>query len=58
MTEKSDPLENPVAERINSILKQEYLSNQSVRSLEEAQQHFERAMLRYNYKRPHMSCNY
>jgi putative transposase len=27
MTENSDPLENPVAERINGILKQEYLSH-------------------------------
>ncbi|HLK97570.1 MAG TPA: integrase core domain-containing protein [Hymenobacter sp.] len=58
MTENSDPLENPVAERINGILKQEYLSHQSVRSLEEAQQHLERAVFLYNCKRPHLSCNY
>lgn len=41
MTENADPLENPVAERINGILKQEYLSHQAVRSLDEAQQHLE-----------------
>ncbi|WP_157887191.1 IS3 family transposase [Hymenobacter sp. PAMC 26628] len=58
MTERSDPLENPVAERINGILKQEYLSHQPVRSLDEAQQHLERAVFLYNYKRPHLSCNY
>ncbi|MFD1470414.1 IS3 family transposase [Hymenobacter caeli] len=58
MTENSDPLENPVAERINGILKQEYLSHQPVRSVEEAQQHLERAVFLYNYKRPHLSCNY
>ena len=57
MTENSYPLENPVAERINGILKQEYLSQQPVRSLEEAQQHLERAVWLYNYKRPHLSCN-
>ena len=58
MTENSDPLENPVAERINGILKQEYLSHQPVRSVEEAQQHLERAVFLYNYKRPQLSCNY
>ena len=60
MTKNSDPLENLVAERINGILKQEYLihSHQTVRSLDEAQQHLERAVFLYNYKRPHLSCNY
>jgi transposase InsO family protein len=57
MTERSDPLENPVAERINGILKQEYLSHQPVRSLTEAQQVLEKAVFLYNYKRPHMSCD-
>ena len=36
MTENSDPLENSIAERINGIIKQEYLSHQPVRRLEEA----------------------
>jgi len=57
MTENSDPLENRVAERINGILKQEYLSHQPVRSLDEAQLHLERAVFLCNYKRPHLSCN-
>jgi putative transposase len=56
MTENSDPLENPVAERVNGILKQEYLSHYPVRSLDEAAQHLERAVFLYNYKRPHLSC--
>jgi putative transposase len=57
MTENSNPLENPVAERINGILKQEYLTHQAVRSLTEAEQHLERAVFLYNYKRPHLSCD-
>lgn len=57
MTEQSDPLENPVAERVNGILKHEYLSHQPVRSLTEAQQVLEKAVFLYNYKRPHMSCD-
>ena len=47
-----------MAERINGILKQEFLAYQTVRTLNEAQQHLERAVFFYNYKRPHLSCNY
>ena len=57
MTENSDPLENSIAERINGILKQEYLSHQPVRSLEEGYELLERGVFLYNYKRPHLSCN-
>lgn len=56
MTEKPDPLENLVAERVNGILKQEYLSHYTVRLLDKAAQHLERAVFLYNYKRPHLSC--
>lgn len=57
MTENSDPLENSIAERINGILKQEYLSHQPVRSLEEAYTLLENGVFLYNYKRPHLSCD-
>ncbi|WP_157816075.1 IS3 family transposase [Spirosoma pollinicola] len=57
MTENSDPLENSIAERINGIMKQEYLSQQPVRSLEEAYTLLENGVFLYNYKRPHLSCN-
>lgn len=57
MTEHSDPLENAIAERVNGILKQEYLSHQPVRSLDEACDLLEKGVFLYNYKRPHLSCN-
>ncbi|WP_243900449.1 IS3 family transposase [Hymenobacter defluvii] len=57
MTENSDPLENAIAERVNGILKQEYLSQQPVHTLLEAEQHVEQAVFLYNYKRPHLSCD-
>lgn len=56
MTENYDPLENPVAGRVNDILRQEYLRHYTVRSLDEAARHLERALFLYNYKRPHLSC--
>lgn len=57
MTENSDPLENSIAERVNGILKQEYLSHQPVRTILEAADLLEKAVFLYNYKRPHLSCN-
>ncbi len=53
MTEKGDPLENPIAERTNGILKDEYL-NQYQR-LTTTQ--LEESIRKYNNKRPHLSCD-
>lgn len=53
MTEKGDPLENPVAERTNGILKDEYLSQ--YQRLTNTQ--LEEAVRKYNFKRPHLSCD-
>lgn len=57
MTENGDPLENPIAERVNGILKQEYLSHQQVYSLIQAKLVLEHAVFLYNYQRPHLSCD-
>jgi len=57
MTETGDPLENPVAERVNGIIKNEYLAHRTVCSLAQAEVVLEQAVFLYNYKRPHLSCN-
>ena len=57
MTENGDPLENPIAERVNGTLKQEYLSHQKVYSLFQAKLVLEQAIFLYNYERPHLSCD-
>ncbi|MBD2755298.1 IS3 family transposase [Spirosoma validum] len=57
MTETGDPLENPIAERVNGILKNEYLAHRAVYSLAQAELVLEQAVIFYNYKRPHMSCD-
>jgi transposase InsO family protein len=57
MTEKGAPLENAIAERVNGILKNEYLSHQPVYSLIQAQLVLEQSVFLYNYKRPHLSCD-
>lgn len=55
MTENGDPLENPIAERVNGIIKGEYLENYEVNTLSVAKQLLERVVEVYNDERPHMS---
>jgi transposase InsO family protein len=55
MTENGDPLENAIAERLNGIMKEEYLDNYQVRTLKEAKQLLRSVVELYNSERPHMS---
>lgn len=55
MTENGDPLENAIAERINGILKSEYLRYYQTGSIQDAKQHLQHAVELYNNDRPHMS---
>jgi len=55
MTENGDPLENALAERVNGILKDEYLNECQVSSVEEARKVLTRSVRLYNEDRPHMS---
>lgn len=55
MTESGDPLENAVAERINGIIKNEYLIDYDVDSFLEAQELLQSVVHLYNDDRPHMS---
>lgn len=55
MTENGDPLENAVAERVNGILKGEYLFRFNPKTIVEAQQILARQIHLYNTDRPHMS---
>lgn len=55
MTENGDPLENALAERINGIIKEEYLDCYQVETIQDAILLLERVVKRYNQERPHMS---
>lgn len=55
MTENGDPLENAVAERINGILKGEYLKHDQQGTIEQAKEQLQRAVKLYNEDRPHFS---
>lgn len=55
MTENGDPLENAIAERVNGIIKEEYLNDYQVDNLEEAKELLKAVIELYNNERPHMS---
>jgi putative transposase len=57
MTENGDPLENALAERVNGILKEEYLNYCETQNIEEAKKQLSRAICLYNECRPHMSIS-
>lgn len=57
MTENSDPLENAVAERINGIIKDEYLQDYSVYNIKQAKEVLTFVVNLYNKERPHNSIS-
>ena len=58
MTENGDPLENAIAERINGIIKEEYLEHYVITNIIEAEKALAKAVSYYNQQRPHMSCGW
>ena len=58
MTEKGDPYENAIAERVNGILKAEFGLDDEFDNFEQAKQAVDRAINIYNNLRPHASCDY
>ena len=55
MTENGDPLENAIAERINGIIKDEYLDTYQIKNIKEAKELLKAVVGLYNNERPHMS---
>ena len=57
MTEVNHCAENSHAERLNGILKQEYMLGATFRNFAQAQQAVRQAVSLYNHRRPHNSLN-
>lgn len=55
MTQSGDPLENAMAERVNGIIKQEYMDYYKCTSLAQAAEYMQKAVKLYNTQRPHLS---
>lgn len=58
MSEKGNPYENAVAERVNGILKEEFLLSQTFKTKALALKAVKEAINTYNQLRPHMSIDY
>lgn len=57
MTENGDPRENAIAERVNGILKDEWLNQMKLETLEQAVVELKRIIMIYNNHRPHLSLD-
>lgn len=57
MTENGDPRENAIAERVNGILKTEWLYCKSIKNKQDAHSEVSHAITTYNGKRPHSSID-
>ena len=55
MTEKYDPYENAIAERVNGILKQEFNIAKNIKNIDLKKDLIKNAIDIYNHKRPHLS---
>jgi transposase InsO family protein len=55
MTQSGAPLDNAIAERINGILKNEYLLEKQVNNISEAKETLNQVVELYNNERPHLS---
>ncbi|NKA17343.1 MAG: hypothetical protein EBV74_05500 [Alphaproteobacteria bacterium] len=58
MTQNGDPRENAIAERINGIIKNEYLGDARLIRYSERIEKLINAVHLYNTARPHLSLNY
>lgn len=58
MTQSGDPLENAIAERVNGILKEEYLAYYKPTNLMDAKKILQQCINKYNTQRPHLSLDY
>ena len=58
MTEENHVYENALAERVNGILKNEYMLGEKLVSFKVAKELVDEAVKIYNNERPHMSLNY
>jgi len=58
MTEENHVYENAIAERVNGILKTEFMLGEKLQSFKVAKELVKQSIKTYNEQRPHMSLNY
>jgi transposase InsO family protein len=58
MTQDGDPRDNAIAERVNGILKTEWLNDEHFKGYDDALRRVAEVINIYNNRRPHLSLNY
>ena len=58
MTQNGDVYQNAVAERVNGILKIDFLLNHTFESIQQATANAKQSISIYNKERPHLSLGY
>ena len=58
MTEENHVYENAIAERVNGILKEEFMLGETLASFQIAREMVREAIAIYNEERPHQSLGY
>lgn len=58
MTQDGDPRDNAIAERVNGILKSEWLNDEHFNGYDDAHKRVAEVINIYNTRRPHLSLNY
>ena len=58
ISEKGNPYENAVAERVNGIIKNEWLDEEHFNTFKQLEKRVDEVINTYNTKRLHMSLNY
>ena len=58
ITENGDPFENAITERLNGIMKQEYLETYHINNHKYSKALLKKAVYLYNNERPHMSIGW
>ena len=57
MTEDGNPLDNSIAERVNGILKEEYIHELDLIKYDQMVEQVDMIIYKYNQLRPHLSCD-
>jgi putative transposase len=58
MSNRGNPYENAIAERVNGILKSEFYLDRFFKDIEQVKQVVREVVMVYNTQRPHASCDY
>lgn len=58
MTQDGSPYDNAIAERVNGILKREWLNDEDFAGLQDVREKVDKIVYLYNNRRPHLAIGF